>query len=434
LTLVAHERYDFHETSVFPLISPADFAKTIPRMQTSVPYGRAAQFDLQLPQTAVLLDRRRPVGEPLDDVPAATAAALAAPLEFPPLRQAITPDDHVAIAVGPGVPQAAAVVAGVVHALCDAGIDPLNIVVVQTADDGERDIAAELGDELRTCVRTFTHHAEQREELCYLAADDDDQAIYFSRQLCDADLVIPVGCLHGAGGLGYTGVSAALYPAFADAAAQRRFHVPSGPGDASHAQHERESEAANWQLGVLLTVQIVPGSGESVLQVLAGERHAVERRGQAICNEAWGFAAPQRAQLVVATVEGAAEQQTWDSFARALHAASHAVSEDGAIAVCTELATRPGPALQKLAGDLGSDAAIRKIRRENSADALAAAELWRVLTEHRVYLLSQLDADVVESLGMAYVAEGREIARLCTRHASCSILGNAQHAVPRESS
>ncbi len=400
-------------------------------MQTSLRYGHGAEIQFDLSATDVLLDRRSPPGRPLDDVASTTAAALSEPLDFPPLRQSITPDDVVAIAVGHGVPQAPAVVAGVVRALIEAGIDPLHIVVVQTAGESERDIVAELSDELRTSVRTFVHDGENREQLSYLAAGNEDQPIYFNRQLCDADVVIPIGCLHAADGLGYTGVSAGLYPTFADEAAQRRFNVPSDADEDAHRQLDTEAEQAIWQLGVMLTVQVLPGGGDALLQVLAGERHAVEQRGQALCRDTWSFAAPQTASLVVATVEGGSDQQTWDNFARALYAAVHAASDDGAIAVCTELASPPGPALQRLAGDATSDAVIRKIRRETSPDALAAAELWRVLSDHRVYLLSQLDEDVVESLGMAYVSDGEEIARLCSRHESCIFLGNAQHAVPR---
>lgn len=398
-------------------------------MQTSVRYGHHGDIRIDLPSTEVLLDCGTPAGEPIDDVAAATARALDEPLDFPPLRQAVTPEDHVAIAVGPGVPQAAAVVAGIVRSLCAAGIDPLNVSVVRTAAEAERDLAADLPEELRTSVRTFVHNAGDREQLSYLASGDD-AAIYFNRQLCDADLVIPIGCLHARGGLGYTGVSTGIYPTFADDEAQRRFHAPGPARDKSHAQHEREAEQANWQLGVMLTVQVVPGGGGLVQQVLAGERHAVERRGQAIARQLWGYSTARRASLVVATVAGGNEQQTWENFARALNAASFAATDDGAIALCTELASPPGAALQKLAGDGMSDAAIRKIRRDSSPDALAAAELWRVLTDHRVYLLSELDADVVESLGMAYVASGEEIARLCSRHDSCIFLGNAQYAVP----
>jgi hypothetical protein len=47
-----------------------------------------------------------------------------------------------------------------------------------------------------------------------------------------------------------------------------------------------------------------------------------------------------------------------------------------------------------------------------------------------VYLLSRLNADVVESLGMGYVTDMDDIFRLAKRHASCTYLANAQHAVP----
>ena len=46
-----------------------------------------------------------------------------------------------------------------------------------------------------------------------------------------------------------------------------------------------------------------------------------------------------------------------------------------------------------------------------------------------VYLLSRLDDNVVEQLGMAPVANAREIARLASRHESCVLLANAHRTI-----
>ncbi len=48
----------------------------------------------------------------------------------------------------------------------------------------------------------------------------------------------------------------------------------------------------------------------------------------------------------------------------------------------------------------------------------------------QVYLLSRLEEEVVEELGVGHVATAAEIARLASHRGSCILLANAQYAVP----
>jgi hypothetical protein len=130
----------------------------------------------------------------------------------------------------------------------------------------------------------------------------------------------------------------------------------------------------------------------------------------------------------VAAISGGPGQQTWDNVGRALSAASRAAADGGAVVLCTELATEPGPAVCSLAQAEDLAEAERQIRRTCPPDALAAVELARVLDRTKVYLLSQLDESFVADLGVAPVSAGTEVARLARRHASCTVLANAQHA------
>lgn len=402
-------------------------------MQTSLTYGRQAVIHFDISDSALLLDRRGPDGEPLDDPAAAVAAALATPENYPALASAVTSDDRVTIALGPGVPQAEAVIAGIVYTLAEGDVAENRITILQTAEEAGRsgrDVMAGLPDHARRRIQLAVHDPADRKSLSYLAADAQGQPIYFNRHLCDADLVIPVGCLRTSDGPGHSGVSVGIYPTFADDAAQRRFAAVSSSEDPVHRRRrDEQADEAVWLLGAMFTLQLLPGAGDTVLHVLAGERGAVVQRGRELCEQVWSFNVPERASLVIATVEGGSEQQSWENFARALHAASQAVADDGAIAVCMELEDLPGPALQRLAA--ADDESLRDLRRDRTSDAIAAAQLQRILETNQVYLLSRLQADVVESLGLAHVSSAEEISRLSSRHRSCILLGNAQFAAPR---
>src|SRR5438876_1656278 len=103
-------------------------------MSSQLRYGADSTLELDL-DAAALVDCHAPRGKAVADPRAATSAALANPLDFPPLRQAVIPGDHVALAVQGGVPQRAAVVAAMVADLIGAGVAAAHICVVHDASD-----------------------------------------------------------------------------------------------------------------------------------------------------------------------------------------------------------------------------------------------------------------------------------------------------------
>ena len=145
-------------------------------------------------------------------------------------------------------------------------------------------------------------------------------------------------------------------------------------------------------------------------------------------RDAWSWAVPRPAELVVAAIQGNSGQQTWQDFGRALGTATSLVEDGGAIAVCCELAETPGEAVQRMSGANSRQAVLRLIRKQNPPDALPAVQLARALDRGKVYLLSRLDPSLVDSLDMIHVAAPDELARLARRKKSCILLANAPHA------
>jgi hypothetical protein len=135
----------------------------------------------------------------------------------------------------------------------------------------------------------------------------------------------------------------------------------------------------------------------------------------------------RRASLVVAAIGGGPEQQTWENVVRCIDTSLEAIEVDGAIAICSQLKSKPGPALRRLAVAEDFESADRAIHRKPTADASTASRLNNALQRAKVYLLSELDEGVVEDLGIAYVSDSSEIAKLSTQHDSCLVLQNAQY-------
>jgi hypothetical protein len=100
--------------------------------------------------------------------------------------------------------------------------------------------------------------------------------------------------------------------------------------------------------------------------------------------------------------------------------------------ICSDVAEPPGPGLARLAGADDLPATLREIARERPADALTAAEIARALERGRVYLVSRLDDEAVEELGLLPLS-AQAVSRVAGRHESCIVLANAQYARARAS-
>ncbi len=447
-------------------------------------YGQAGQLAVEVPTEKLHGALTRGPSRALADVRAAAAQALAAPLEYPPLSAAVVPGDRVVLALDEAVPQSASLVAAVVDVLLAQGVEAVDITVLlaEGLPTGEPtvtgsssppapsgfpfvlDPTAALAEEVRLAIQRVVHNPQNQDDLAYLAATESGHRIYLNRHLVEADFVLPIGCIRQDPILGMSGTSTGIYPRFSDAATWRRFRAA---GRTDHAVDRFAAEAANpwrqevdevsWLLGIQLALQVVPAISEMgvpepssassaevvtegsalcrVETVLAGAVPAVQRLGQSRFEQYWICQMGPLASVVVAGLDGGPEQQRWPQFGRALRAATRCVQPRGAVVLCTELGLHPvdrtlGPGLQMVIGSDQAASARGRIRRELPEDFAVALALVDALQGTSVYLMSHLEPDLVEDLGMTPVAEQADVLRLIERSPSCTLLGGAQFAWP----
>lgn len=402
-------------------------------MSAALYYGPGTLLEIDLAPACLMADLSRLSARSIDDPVTAVCAALADPLGFPPLARATVPGDRIVVAIADDVPRQAAVVAGIVHSLVEANVLPEDITVLLSGGVDACEIQG-IGDllpsRLAAEVHIQQHDPLDTKSLAYLAASKENKPIFFNRLLFDADMVLPVGCLRPQASLGYLGVHGSLFPAFSDQATWQRFRAVGGSdGEVQQRRHAREAAEAAWLLGIHLILQVVPGVGDSLLHVLAGEADAVAQQGRGLCEAAWLHRLSDSPQLVVAAIEGGPHVQTWENVSRALHAALAVTADHGAIVLCTDLKRPPGPALQRLAGQPDDLIARREILRDRSFDAAAALMLLDARPRVDVFLLSGLSEDTVEDLGLGYVTGPEQIVRLSRQYPNCLLLGDAHRTM-----
>jgi len=400
-------------------------------MLTKLRYGADSVLQLDVPSDSLIAYCDAPRGKPISDVAAELRQRLESPLDFPALALSVVPGDKVAIALDHEVPQAAVLVHEIVRVLLAQEILASDISIVRNSADAMAPDPRELlPEDVRAEVQFIMHNAADRDQLSYLAASSKAKPIYLNRQICEADVLIPIGVSRLETSLANVGPAAGLFPTFSDEQTAQRYRAPKLLE--LPARREKLKALANevqWLLGVAFAIQIVPGRANEILHIVAGRSDLVYETSQQLCEQAWSFEVPYRANVVIAAIEGTGEAQSWQNVARALWAASNAVTEDGVVAVCTELSEHLGPATQRLCNADDLQQTLSEISKERPEDSLVAAELATALQRGPLYLMSQLDESVLDDLGIANVTGEEELSRLVARYKSCILISNAQHAV-----
>ena len=369
-----------------------------------------------------------------DQLAAELRSALKQPLNFPPLAAATVPGDRAVVALEYGIPQCAELLRGAIAALQDAGVERSDIQVL-LSNDFQRD--SSLQEELNKiaakeeiAVDLFDPNHEQGTAL--LGVTRNGNALRLSRILCDADLVLSIGlCKLNSAEEKHLAKFGGIYPVFSDQETLDRFRAPiAADSKVISAERQNEIEEAGWMLGAGLTIQVVPNPTGEVAALYAGDPASVAQAAADKYHEIWRQAVDDSGDLLIATIPGDTSQQTWQNLGRVLELAEPALEAGGVLVLWTHLAEAPGGSLQRLAGNDDVHAIERELMRDRLPDSWPAMLLCRALQRGTVYIHSELDADLVESLGLAPLADTDELERLSRSRQHCIVMEQAQWLLP----
>ena len=178
-------------------------------------------------------------------------AALQAPFDFPPLRRALTADDHVTIVVDERLPDLARLLTPLLEELTAAGVDPAKVTLLCEPSASRQPWLQDLPDAFGE-VRLEIHDPADRKKLSYLASTRQGRRIYLNRAVVDADqLVVMAGCRYDPE-VGRGGAVGALFPALSDEATRAELGGRpnlDGPDAAPEIAAQAEATEAAWLLG-----------------------------------------------------------------------------------------------------------------------------------------------------------------------------------------
>ena len=351
------------------------------------------------------------------------------PIDFPPLSQAIVADDRVALAIEPGLPQMMTIVDGVVQYLLKNAVRPdsITILLAQEHESLAEPLSTKLKERAGASIDVRYHHGQDPESMGYLAAAHGAEPIYIDRALLEADVVLPITCARDPKAWAYAGLFG-IVPWFTDTKTQQRWrheYATEVRGDSE--KRLRAAKEVAWLLGIQPVLAVVPGPKGNVDSLFFGNAETVERSIATAIAPRSITPTDELFDLVVCSIDGDHDQQTWDNVARILDMAEHFLRPTGTVVVATELREKPGPVFRWLSSIEDPEKTERHVLNSDHPQSLAAIEIFRSLSKRSVYLMSQLAREKLEEFGIGSIADIPELEHLIASHPTTLVINGAQH-------
>ncbi|MEM6329114.1 MAG: hypothetical protein AAF790_02580, partial [Planctomycetota bacterium] len=312
-------------------------------------------------------------------------------------------------------------------------------ITVLASDAGDtQHLLTELDAWRAKGVAFVTHDPTDEQQLCYAGATHAEQPLLLNRLLVQADVALPVTCAHATTSGHAAGVFHGFFPEFSGVAARQQepaaassFDVSARTSTGEASRFATAADEAGWLLGVTLVLHVAPSAAGGVQRIAAGPADQVGDELGPLVQDAWRRQAPGQAagqaELVIASLTGDAREQTWANVGKALAVAAPLLGPDGAVAICTELTDTLPERYAELLSLADADEAWPALEGDDSPDAALTGQLIEARQRGPVYLMSGLDPDWVEEVGLAPVANERELARLAERRPNRVVVEGAQH-------
>jgi len=393
-------------------------------------YGADDPLLLEVDDDALVADCRGPEGVVGDAARQLVTAALASATAGPPLESHVVTGDRVAIGLTGDLPQAAEIATATVERLISAGIDPVDISLLQAPPLVGS--ASPLGVAAAGIVAVDFDPAVEP-QTSYMAADEAGRAIHLARGLVDADVVVSIGQYEWDAACGAGSFEGELWPTFSRRSCREELvRSLATRGRRAVDAWKTSNQEATWQLGVCANLRLVAGRGDTLAAAAFGLPDAATRRARKLAA-GWRPEVHGAAMLTIASLSN--PRGGLAMLLRAVAAAARVTHPGGTICVVSRLAERPGVIFARWREGAPIDGLVREAVGTGDQtliiDAFQTRFFARALGDRRLVLLSDLDEATVEELELGFAATPEVVERLAHRGASVVVLHEADRMLPR---
>lgn len=406
-------------------------------MRFRVQYG-LAQGEFVVPEDQLVGHFSGPAERDAGSPDSIVARALSHPLEAPPLERACTPDDHVTLVIDPTLPDLAELISPILRVLVETvGIAGEHIALLHAVPTSRANIDLmidSLPDEFGD-VEVVEHQPDDAGNIAYLACTESGRRVYLNRRIVDADLFLMVGQSGYDLAHGRHGPSTDLFPAMSNSETLRddRQSALADRRDGIGRHQQQEGREVARLAGLFYSLTVSLGSTGEIQEAWFGRFDMVEDHSHGVCDLEWSLPMPESApDLVVAVLSRSTERSSIASIARGLESAGQLLgANSGMIALICD-------ADESLSPDV-----LRSMQRSSELDDLEPDQEtgapddfeWsmclRLADRHKVFVVSSMDNDMVESLGMVPAQSLHEIENLARRTDRVFVLENADRVSVR---
>jgi nickel-dependent lactate racemase len=396
-------------------------------VKVDIDYG-LERLAAELPDGRLATCRRLPTALPLADPAAAVRQALESPRGFPALRRALTPDDHVVLVVDEHLPHLADLVLAVLEHVRQAHV-ALSAITILLQPEASGAWVGELPTEYRT-LAVEIHDPADRKRLSYLATTREGRRVYLNRTAVDADQLVVLTRRGYDPLLGYSGAVGAIYPALADTATARELapRLSNGtPGNGAWPVHMEAAEVG-WLLGAPFLLQLIEGSGDSIIHVLGGLAET-SAEGERLLDARWRVSVRGVVDTVVAGLSGDPARHDFGDLARALACCARVVRPGGRIVLMSEANPQLGRGVELLRQAQDPESAFTLLLKEMPHDLAACFQWAAAAGRASIFLLSNLPAVAIEEMFATPLEHVGQVQRLLGSSGMCLILPDAHKSL-----
>jgi hypothetical protein len=404
-------------------------------LKISLDYGTAEPLALDVPNSLPAAIQHGPVA--IMDTAAAVEAAVTAPVAGPPLAAHVVPGDRVVIGVAGHLPGGNstrdALQAALTEQLVSGGVAEGDITLLTAPS------LALLGEPQSDAPRAAVDNGlmfdpAQADQTAYLLADEAGEPLHLARLLVDADVVLSVGAFKYDASLSGRSPEGELWPSFARADRRQQLaraiiHHPRSALTSWRALSQQVSH----QLGIMASLRLVPGQGDSMGGIAFGLPEAATAAARSLARP-WRPLQSQSALTIAAISQPDCD---FASLTRAVAAAAGTTHAAGTISIACNLATEPGIVFRRWRQGAELSPLIREAVAAGDPtlmrEALQTKLFARALGDRRLVLLSQLDQELVEDLDIGHAGSADAVHRLIQQADSVTVLHEATQFCPRRS-
>lgn len=404
-------------------------------------YGKT-QLSLTIPEEQIVCEILGKEYPPIPDLMAAVKTALQHPIDSPPLREVVRPNEKVVITVS-DITRAWQRMDLILPVMLDelnvAGVPDKNITILIVVgghrQNTEEEFKTLCGETVCHRVRVLNHDAWDEANMVYMGKTSRGTEVSVNRLVAEADRVIMTGGIIYHYMVGYGGGRKSILPGCSSIKTIRQNHLWAlGPklGDGSNPNsisgktkgnecHEDMMEIAAFVKPDFI-INMVPTPDGKLAGIFAGNWVSAWQEGTKLVDEIYGVEIPAKADIVITTAGGYPKDINLYQTGKTMDNACYAVKKGGVVILLSECPDIYEPLEFSDWFKHGDIKTVEKVLRENFAIPGWVAFKEMECSEVATYIMitKKENKELVSKANMIPVETMEEALKLANEKCACA--------------